>query len=69
MKELKELVEQYSEIESILEDLDKYDIISLGFNNGYDAVLWNNKVQSLINEVIQERLQKQLEILKNKITG
>ena len=39
MEELKELVEEYSEIENILEDLDEYDIISLGFNNGYDAIL------------------------------
>lgn len=69
MEELKELVEEYSEIENILEDLDEYDIISLGFNNGYDTILWSNKVQSLINETIQETLQKQLEILKNKITG
>lgn len=69
MEELKELVEEYSEIENILEDLDEYDIISLGFNNGYDAILWSNKVQSLINETIQEALQKHLEILKNKITG
>ncbi len=52
MEELKELVEEYSEIENILEDLDEYDIISLGFNNGYDAILWSNKVQSLINEAI-----------------
>lgn len=69
MEELKELMEQYSEIENILEDLDEYNIISLGFNNGYDTILWSNKVQSLINEAIQETLQKQLEILKDKITG
>ena len=69
MEELKELMEQYSEIENTLEDLDEYNIISLGFNNGYDTILWSNKVQSLINEAIQETLQKQLEILKDKITG
>ena len=72
MKSLKfsrfrQLMEKQSEIIKLLEELEDYDVTSLGFSNGYDRVLYDEELASLVTTATVITLREELLTVKKEI--